>query len=183
MNMINLSNAQLIITLTHNINNINTVNNHANNDTNDNNEHIIKIIIIVIIIRIGNWGRGIVPATQQADWWSIGAVGCAEWTGVLLKDVLEAVGVGPGAVFVAYYGEDDFLSRGVPITKALDGHSMLAWAMNGEPLPAFHGFPLRLLAPGFPGSAQGKWLKRLWVRDREHDGLGMLGKSYRLIII
>mmetsp|Transcript_176029 Transcript_176029/g.559170 ORF Transcript_176029/g.559170 Transcript_176029/m.559170 type:complete len:663 (+) Transcript_176029:156-2144(+) len=128
----------------------------------------------------GNWGRGIVPAYQQADWWSIGAVGCSEWTGVLLKDVLDSVGVKSSAVYVAYYGEDNFLSRGVPIEKALDGHTMLAWAMNGEPLPAFHGFPVRMLAPGFPGAAQGKWLKRLWIRDREHDGLGMLGKSYRI---
>lgn len=131
----------------------------------------------------GNWGRGMLPSEQQADWWTVGGVSCGEWTGVLLRDVLREVGVKPSAVYVAYYGEDvGGYSRGVPVEKALDGHTMLAWGMNGELLPAYHGFPLRMLAPGFPGSAQGKWLKRLWVRDRVHDGLGMNGKSYRLPI-
>jgi len=129
----------------------------------------------------GNWGRGIAAGRQQADWWTIGAAGCAEWTGVLLRDVLHSLGVRSSAVYVAYYGEDvGGYSRGIPIEKALDGHTMLAWAMNGEDLPAYHGFPLRLLAPGFPGSAQGKWLRRLWIRDQVHDGLGMNGKSYRV---
>eukprot|EP01051_Picozoa_sp_SAG22_P005745 SAG22_NODE_352_length_11827_cov_3.941252_2_plen_1753_part_00 len=129
----------------------------------------------------GNWGRGLIPAGAQADWWNLGAVGCAEWTGVLLSDVLRLVGVKPSAVFVAYIGEDEGgLSRGVPIAKAVDNYTMLAYQMNGQPLPALHGFPLRMLAPGYPGSAQGKWLKRLWVRDRVHDGLGMNGKSYKL---
>eukprot|EP00729_Bicosta_minor_P021025 gene21025-14531_t len=120
--------------------------------------------------------------TQQADWWSIGGVSCSEWTGVLLKDVLAAVGVKESAVYIGWYGEDDGPSRGIPISAALNGHSMLAWSMNGAAIPPYHGYPLRLLAPGFPGSAQGKWLKRIWVRDREHDGLGMLGKSYRVPI-
>jgi len=100
------------------------------------------------------------PASQQADWWAIGGVGCSNWTGVLLRDVLVDAKVEPSAVYVAYIGEDEGgLSRGIPIQKALDGHTMLAWEMNGVALPAYHGFPLRLLAPGFPGSAQGKWLK------------------------
>jgi DMSO/TMAO reductase YedYZ molybdopterin-dependent catalytic subunit len=96
-----------------------------------------------------NWGRGMLPVYQQADWWSIGGVGCAQWTGVLLKDVLQSAGVKSSAVYVAWYGEDEGgPSRGVPIDAAMNDHTMLAWSMNEEPLPAFHGFPLRLLAPG-----------------------------------
>ena len=62
-----------------------------------------------------NWGRGMLPATQQADWWSIGGVSCSEWTGVLLKDVLAAAGVKASAVYIGWYGEDDGPSRGIPI--------------------------------------------------------------------
>ena len=105
------------------------------------------------------------------------------------KDVLQSAGLKDSAVFVAYYGEDPHLggdpdrvpiSRGVPIEKALDENTLLAWEMNGVPLPPVHGFPLRLVAPGWPGSASGKWLKRLWVRDREHDGPKMTAYSYRM---
>jgi DMSO/TMAO reductase YedYZ molybdopterin-dependent catalytic subunit len=72
------------------------------------------------------------------------------------------------------------MSRGVPIAKALEEHTLLVWAMNGEPLPFIHGGPLRLIVPGWPGSLSQKWLKRIWIRDREHDGPGMTGLSYRL---
>jgi DMSO/TMAO reductase YedYZ molybdopterin-dependent catalytic subunit len=116
-------------------------------------------------------------------------VGCALYTGVRLKDVLDAAGVRPSAVFVAYYGDDLHLSgdpkefpisRGVSIEKAIDEHTLLVWEMNGVPLPAHHGFPLRLVAPGWTASASGKWLTRLWVRDRVHDGPRMGGSSYRV---
>jgi len=108
---------------------------------------------------------------------------------VRLKDVLDDAGLAPSAVYVAYYGEDVHLSgdprkvaisRGIPIEKAIDEWTLLAWEMNGDPLPAQHGFPLRLVAPGFPASASGKWLTRLWVRDRVHDGPKMGGYSYRV---
>ena len=52
--------------------------------------------------------------------------------------------------------------------------------MNGEPLPFLHGGPLRLVVPGWPGSLSQKWLTRIWIRDREHDGPGMTGLSYRI---
>ena len=52
--------------------------------------------------------------------------------------------------------------------------------MNGEPLPFLHGGPLRLIVPGWPGSLSQKWLTRIWLRDREHDGPGMTGLSYRM---
>ena len=57
---------------------------------------------------------------------------------------------------------------------------MLAWAMNGEPLPALHGYPLRLVCAGWPASVSGKWVQKLLVRDRVHDGEKMLGQSYRV---
>ena len=136
----------------------------------------------------GNGRAGFHPPTP-GNKWTLGAVGCARYRGVRLADVLNASGLKDSARYVAYYGEDphlsrdpkrDAISRGVPIQKALDRHTLLAWEMNGQPLPAEHGFPLRLLCPGWPGSTCGKWLRRLWVRDRVHDGAKMTGSSYRM---
>ena len=70
-------------------------------------------------------------AALFADWCTLGGVSCSNWTGVLLSDLLAHIGVKSSAVFVAYFGEDESTSRGVPLSKAIDGHTMLAWAMNG----------------------------------------------------
>ena len=140
-------------------------------------------------IECGGNGRAGFRPPAAGNQWKLGAVGCASYTGVRLKDVLEDAGLDARAVYVAYYGEDLHLSgdpdavpisRGIPIAKALDPWTLLAWEMNGEPLPAQHGFPLRLVAAGYPASVSGKWLKRLWVRDRVHDGPKMGGYSYRV---
>lgn len=136
----------------------------------------------------GNGRAGFRPPASGLQW-TLGGVGCAMYTGVRLRDVLESAGLKSSAVYVGYYGEDVHLSgdpkavvisRGVPIEKAMDKSTVLAWEMNGEPLPAQHGFPLKLVAPGYPASASGKWLTRLWVRDRVHDGEKMGGHSYRV---
>ena len=59
----------------------------------------------------------------------------------------------------------DALSRGMPIPKAMEEHSLMVWAMNGEPLPNIHGGPVRLVVPGWPGSLSHKWLKKITIRD------------------
>ena len=142
-----------------------------------------------LVIECAGNGRAGYHPPASGNQWTLGAVGCANYTGARLKDVLQEAGLKSTAVFVAYYGEDLHLSgdtervpisRGVPIEKALDENTLLAWEMNGVPLPSEHGFPLRLVVPGWPGSTSGKWLRRLWVRDREHDGPKMTGHSYRM---
>ncbi len=136
----------------------------------------------------GNGRAGYYP-NASGNQWTLGAVGCARYRGVRLSDVLRSQGVKSSAVYIAYYGEDLHLSRdptkvpisrGVPIEKALDPHTLLTWEMNGEPIPAEHGFPMRLICPGWPGSTCGKWLKRIWVRNQVHDGPKMTGSSYRI---
>lgn len=136
----------------------------------------------------GNGRSEFVPAAS-GNQWTTGAVGCPEWTGVRLRDVLEHCGVAEDAVYVAYEARDRHLSgdpskqpisRGVPVAKALEAESLLAWATNGEPLPLLHGFPLRMLCSGWPASVSGKWVRRILVRDRVHDGEKMLEQSYRL---
>src|SRR3546814_12434155 len=62
----------------------------------------------------------------------------------------------------------------------MEAENLIAWSMNGQPVPALHGFPLRLVIPGYPGSASQKHLTRIWVRDQVHDGAKMTGYSYRL---
>lgn len=144
-----------------------------------------------LLIECGGNGRSFFDPPVRGNRWTHGGVGCPEWTGVSLADVLRAARLKPTAVFSAHYGADPTisgdtakpaLSRGVPIAKLMDDGNLLAWAMNGEPLPLAHGFPLRLIIPGWPGSVSAKWLSRIWIRDRHHDGPGMGGILYRVPI-
>jgi DMSO/TMAO reductase YedYZ molybdopterin-dependent catalytic subunit len=137
----------------------------------------------------GGNGRSEFYPPASGNQWTTGAVGCPEWTGARLADVLDWCGVGGDAVYVAYEGADLHLSgdptkrpisRGVPLAKALEKESLLAWAINGQPLPLMHGQPLRMLCAGWPASVSGKWVNRILIRDRVHDGEKMTGKSYRV---
>ena len=144
-----------------------------------------------MVLECGGNGRSFFTPPARGNQWTNGGVGCAEWTGVRLADVLKAAGVKSSAVFTGHYGADPHLSgdpnrqalsRGVPIAKAMDADNLIVWNMNGEPLPNIHGGPLRLLIAGWPGSLSAKWLTRVWVRDQVHDGQGMGGTSYRVPI-
>ncbi len=140
-------------------------------------------------IECGGNGRSEFFPPARGNQWTTGAIGCPEWTGVRLRDVLEFCGVKDDAVYVAYEGADRHLSgdaskrpisRGVPMHKALEDESMIVWAMNGVPLPLLHGYPLRLLCAGWSASVSGKWLTKIMLRNRVHDGEKMLGQSYRV---
>ena len=142
-----------------------------------------------IQIECGGNGRSEFYPPARGNQWTTGAVGCPAWTGVRLRDVLAECGVADDAVYVAYEGADLHLSgdpgkrpisRGVPLAKAMEAESLIVWAMNGEPLPLLHGAPLRMLCGGWPASVSGKWLNRLLIRDRVHDGEKMTGQSYRV---
>ncbi|MDH3532402.1 MAG: sulfite oxidase [Gammaproteobacteria bacterium] len=140
-------------------------------------------------LECGGNGRSEFVPPAAGNQWSVGAVGCPEWTGVRVRDVLEHVGLKVDAVYVAYYGADTHLSgdptkvpisRGVPLAKALENEALIAWAMNGENIPHMNGHPLRLVIGGWPGSVCGKWLTKIVVRNQVHDGEKMLGTSYRV---
>jgi DMSO/TMAO reductase YedYZ molybdopterin-dependent catalytic subunit len=148
-----------------------------------------EVVTRQLVLECGGNGRAFFQPGASGNQWTTGAVGCPEWTGVRMRDVLQAAGVKPSAVYTGHYGNDPHLSgdpdkvpisRGIPIEKALEEDSLIAWAMNGEDLPAIHGFPLRTVVPGYPGSASQKWLNRIWVRDQVHDGPKMGGYSYRM---
>ena len=134
----------------------------------------------------GNGRSEFVPAAS-GNQWTTGAIGCPKFTGVRLRDVLNYCGVARDAVYVGYYGADthtsgnpdvDPISRGVPINKAMERESLIAWSMNDEEIPLQNGFPLRLICAGWPGSVSGKWLNRLVIRNQVHDGEKMAAPSY-----
>lgn len=146
-------------------------------------------VTLQLQMECGGNGRRFFTPGASGNQWTFGAIACPEWTGVRLADVLARAGLKDSAVYTGHYGADSHLtgdpnknalSRGVPISKAMDPHTLIAWAMNGEDIPALNGHPLRLLAPGWPGSCSQKWLNRIWVRDQVHDGAKMTGQSYRV---
>jgi len=142
-----------------------------------------------LTIECGGNGRSEFNPPAKGNQWSTGAVGCPKWTGVRLKDVLAAVGVKDDAVYIGYYGADthlsgnpkkDPISRGVPIAKAMEEEALIAWEINGEPLPLMNGYPLRLVFGGWPASTSGKWLEKIVIRNQVHDGAKMTGTAYRM---
>ena len=150
-----------------------------------------KAVTRRMVLECGGNGRSAFSPPARGNQWTNGGAGCAEWTGVPLADVLKTAGLKPSAKYTGHYAADLHLSgdagkppisRGVRIEKAIDPNTLIVWAMNGQPLPNIHGGPVRLIVPGWAGSASQKWLTRIWVRDKEHDGPGMTEFSYRVAI-
>jgi DMSO/TMAO reductase YedYZ molybdopterin-dependent catalytic subunit len=130
-------------------------------------------------------GRGYYDPPVAGVQWRRGAVGTARWTGVPLADVLTRAGIKSTSNYVWADGADvglgrapDFI-RSVPIDKVMRGDVLLAYAMNGERLSPSHGFPLRLVVPGWEGAYSVKWLTRITASDRDHPG-PFVATSYRM---
>ena len=130
----------------------------------------------------GNNRVFLVPKAKGANW-GLGAVSTAEWTGVPLAAVLERAGVRPGAVEVILEGADRGrvddepkspgevpFARSLPLARATRPEVLLAYRMNGAPLPRLHGHPVRAIVPGWYGVASIKWLARVVVTDRPFLG-------------
>ena len=122
-----------------------------------------------------------VPGLQ----WEKGAVGTARWTGIRLRDVLMKAQVKPAAKHVILNGADlpiravpDFV-RSIPIEKAMHPNTMLAYRMNGDTIPIYHGFPLRLIVPGWEAAASTKWITNIRVSEAEASGFFMQ-TAYRI---
>jgi DMSO/TMAO reductase YedYZ molybdopterin-dependent catalytic subunit len=139
------------------------------------------------IIECAGSGRaGFQPRASGTPWLPTGGMGCPTWTGVSLAEVLRRAGVKSGAVHVAFSGEDfgavataPKVIRSIPMAKAMERHTMIAWAMNGRDLPKAHGYPLRIVAPGWVGSASTKWVTGIEVLDAPFRGTYM-DDSYRI---
>lgn len=125
----------------------------------------------------GNGRARLLPRPVSQPWLTE-AVGTADWTGTPLRSLLGECGIRSGAVDLAFTGADHGIERGVEqdyargmsVEDALDGDLLLAYEMNGQPLPPQHGAPVRLVAPGWYGMAHVKWLSRIVVLDRPFEG-------------
>ncbi|TML18694.1 MAG: sulfite oxidase [Actinobacteria bacterium] len=119
--------------------------------------------------------------------WIVEAVGTARWRGTPVGDLLAEAGVEKDAVEVVFTGldrgvegdEEQLYARSVALEELLGGEAILAYEVNGVPLPPQHGFPLRLVVPGWYGMTSVKWLARLTAVDEPFDGYQMR-HSYRL---
>ncbi len=124
------------------------------------------------------------------DPWAPGAIGNADWTGVSLADVLNAAGAEQGdALHVAFDACDEVVlpdegrfryGASIPMAKAMAPEVLLAFAMNGEALAQEHGFPLRVVVPGYAGARSPKWLSAITVQDRPSDN-HMQQRDYKLV--
>ena len=124
----------------------------------------------------------------EGDPWQAGAVGNASWTGVSLRDVMEAAGAASDAALqVAFYSTDEIEVEGetacfgvsIPMLKAMSGDVLLASEMNGEPLLPEHGYPLRVIVPGYAGVRSAKWVSEVRVQDRPAES-PIQTKDYKL---
>ncbi|MCW3001484.1 MAG: Sulfite oxidase [Conexibacter sp.] len=132
-------------------------------------------------------GRAAIQPRLLSQPWLLEAVGTAAWTGVALRDVLDDAGVLDGAVEVVFSGLDRGVEGGVrqryerslTLEELRRGDAMLAYEMNGQPLPPQHGFPLRLVVPGWYGMTSVKWLSQITVLTTPFDGYQQT-RAYRM---
>jgi DMSO/TMAO reductase YedYZ molybdopterin-dependent catalytic subunit len=130
--------------------------------------------------------RGLFTPRAGGVQWTYGAMGNALWGGVRLRDVLNRAGVNGDAVEVVFDGADgaalpgtpDFV-KSLPVDRALDAHTLIAFEMNGEPLPHWNGAPVRLVVPGWTATYWVKHLTSINVEPKAFDGFWMKS-AYRI---
>jgi DMSO/TMAO reductase YedYZ molybdopterin-dependent catalytic subunit len=141
---------------------------------------------VVAVAQCSGNRRGLFQPHVAGVEWGYGAMGCARWKGVRLKDVLDKVGLKPEAIEIVVGGADGpavsttpkFI-KSIPIWKALEENTLIAYEMNGEPLPHFNGFPARLIVPGWTATY---WMKHLTsIKPVTHPEAGFWMKTaYRI---
>ncbi len=143
-------------------------------------------VSVVAINQCAGNGRGLSQPRVTGGQWGNGAMGCAKWTGVRLKDVLAKAGVAANATRVRFAGLDVPLTEGapqfiksIPLDIAMRDDVLVAWAMNDEPLPILHGFPLRIVVPGWFSTYWVKMLSTIEVLSGEDESY-YVAKSYRI---
>jgi DMSO/TMAO reductase YedYZ molybdopterin-dependent catalytic subunit len=135
---------------------------------------------LVVTLECAGNGRTLFDPPIEGEKWNLGAVSTAEWTGVPLVEVLDRAGVRTGAREVLFRGADCgtvegrstpiHFERSLQLDQARDADVLLAYAMNGEPLPIQHGYPLRLIVPRWYAVASVKWLTEIELIDAPFDG-------------
>jgi DMSO/TMAO reductase YedYZ molybdopterin-dependent catalytic subunit len=135
----------------------------------------LPAVTITMTLECAGNGRAFFDPAVAGIQWEKGAVGTARFTGARMSDVLKRVGVKTTARNVEMHAADRPLGtmpafvRQVPMAKAMHPDTLLAYDMNGQPIPAVHGFPLRAIVPGWEGAYSVKWLTTLNVLDKDSD--------------
>jgi sulfane dehydrogenase subunit SoxC len=142
---------------------------------------------VVVTMECAGNGRAHVEPHVVSQPWLHEAVGTARWRGAPVAALLHEAGVRGDAVEALFVGldrgvegeEEQAFARSLPVAELLEGDALLAYEVNDVPLPPQHGFPLRLVVPGWYGMTSVKWLSRITLRDRPFDGYQM-SHSYRV---
>jgi DMSO/TMAO reductase YedYZ molybdopterin-dependent catalytic subunit len=142
---------------------------------------------LAVTLECAGNGRALMAPRWQSQPWLLEAVGTSEWTGTPLRPLLEEAGLRAGATEVVFTGLDRGVQGGVPqryerslpLEDALRDEVLLAHSINGQPLPPQHGFPLRLIVPGWYGMTHVKWLDAITVTDEPFLGWQQ-DEAYRL---
>lgn len=143
---------------------------------------------VAMVLQCSGNGRGFFPSKPSGTGWKVGAAGCVIWSGVPVRAVVQALGgVSPGMNYMTSTGGEKLpagldpksiiVERSVPAAAMQD--AMLAWEMNGAPIPLAHGGPLRLIVPGFTGVNSIKYVKQVAFTAQESDAR-IMAHGYRL---
>ncbi len=143
---------------------------------------------LTMVLQCSGNGRGFFPTKPSGTPWTVGAAGCVVWSGVPVRDVVQALGgVVDGMVYMTGTGGEEIpagidaksvmVERSVPLAAMQD--ALLAWEMNGEPISLAHGGPLRLIVPGYTGVNSIKYIKQLAFTTKESDAK-IMSHGYRI---
>ena len=143
---------------------------------------------LTMVLQCSGNGRGFFPTKPSGTPWTVGAAGCVVWSGVPVRDVVQALGgVADGMVYMTGTGGEEIpagidaksvmVERSVPLAAMQD--ALLAWEMNGEPISLAHGGPLRLSVPGYTGVNSIKYIKQLAFTTKESDAK-IMSHGYRI---
>ena len=140
--------------------------------TMDDLKKLPKVDLVSVCECAGN-GRSLYEPSMPGLQWEYGGVGNAKWTGVRLADVLKKAGLKASGMEVLFDGADvpvgtmPKFQRTLPLKRAMHSNTLLAYEMNGQTLPISHGFPLRVIVPGWASDSWVKWVTRIQVIDKE----------------
>lgn len=143
---------------------------------------------VTMVLQCSGNGRAFFPSKPSGTQWTVGAAGCVVWSGVPVRDVVKALGgVADGMVYMTGTGgevlpagldpKSVLVERSVPLSAMED--ALLAWEMNGEPVPLAHGGPLRLIVPGYTGVNNIKYIKQLAFTVKESEA-HIMSHGYRI---
>ena len=148
--------------------------------------HKMEAVEVVAVNQCSGNRRGLFQPHVPGVEWGYGAMGCARWKGIRLRDVLDRIGLKKEAIEIVFDGADgpviprtpDFI-KSIPVWKAIEDSTLIAYEMNGQPLPHFNGFPARIVVPGWTGTYWVKHVTSINAVTKPETGFWM-NPAYRI---